>query len=95
MIMTHCNKIYEDDDMFEKINTTVIGHLLAFWAVVLNYTSDNLHGVFFAILSMACAYFHQNMYACGTRHPWAAPYLNTGTVLFTVISYVILFLPLI
>ncbi len=80
-------------DLIRAVNVTIIGHVLCYIALFLNYTHGQEYthggkaGIICAIIGLAAAYFHDGLYLHGTRFPKLAFVLNWLCILGVIASY--------
>ena len=73
------------------INMLILGHVLTYLAIFLNYQDGNKTGVTLGILALVAAYFHEMLYSYGTHSPWLAPALNITAILMVMAAYLLWF----
>lgn len=71
------------------INMIVLGYVLTFLAIFLNFNDGNKLGVALGVLALAAAYFHEMLYVHGTNSPWLASAFNTAAILLVMAAYLV------
>lgn len=71
------------------INMLILGHVLTYMAIFLNFHDGNKLGVALGVLALTAAYFHEMLYVHGTNSPWLASAFNITAILLVMAAYLL------
>lgn len=75
--------------MISHINAIVLGHVITYLAIFLNYSKDEDLGIAFGVLGLVFCYYYIGLYTSGTNRPWLAPIFYWSSSLCVALSYLI------